>query len=40
MPISALGPGAAIFAGMQDNTDIPKKIAGLLGITPFPRPVQ
>lgn len=38
--IGALGPGAATFAGMQDNTDIPKKIAGLLGITPFPRPIQ
>jgi len=40
VPISALGPRAAIFAGIQDNTDIPRKIAGLLGITPFPRPVQ
>lgn len=38
--IGALGPGAAVFAGMQDNTDIPKKIAQLLGITPFPRPAE
>jgi alkaline phosphatase len=40
VPIGALGPGAAVFAGVQDNTDIPKKIARLLGITPFPQPVK
>jgi alkaline phosphatase len=40
VPIGALGPGAPRFAGVQDNTDIPKKIADLLGITPFPRPLQ
>ncbi len=38
--IGALGPGASSFAGMQDNTDIPKKIARLLGITRFPRPIE
>ena len=38
--IWALGPGAARFAGVQDNTEIPKKIAQLLGITPFPQPVK
>jgi hypothetical protein len=27
-----------MFEGVQDNTDIPKKIARLLGIKPFPRP--
>ena len=37
VPIAAFGPGAAVFAGMQDNTDIPKKIARLLKITRFPR---
>ena len=36
----ALGPGAARFAGVQDNTDIPKKIAQLLDVRPFPRPVK
>ncbi|RPI49144.1 MAG: alkaline phosphatase [Acidobacteria bacterium] len=40
VPIGALGPGAAMFSGMQDNTEIPKKIARLLGITPFPRPIE
>ncbi|MEN6575831.1 MAG: alkaline phosphatase [Phycisphaerales bacterium] len=38
--IWALGPGATRFTGVQDNTDIPKKIAQLLGIRPFPRPVR
>ncbi|MEN6333749.1 MAG: alkaline phosphatase [Phycisphaerales bacterium] len=38
--IWALGPGASRFAGVQENTDIPKKIAQLLGIRPFPRPVK
>jgi len=33
----ALGPGAQRFAGVQDNTDIPKKIAQLFDIRPFPR---
>jgi alkaline phosphatase len=40
VPVWAVGPGAAQFAGVQDNTEIPKKIARLLGITPFPRPVE
>lgn len=38
--IGALGPGSTLFTGIQDNTDIPKKIAHLLGIKPFPRPVE
>jgi alkaline phosphatase len=38
--IWALGPGATRFAGVQDNTDVPKKIAQLLGVRPFPRPVK
>ncbi len=38
VPIYTLGPGAASFAGVQDNTEIPRKIARLLGIQPFPRP--
>jgi alkaline phosphatase len=40
VPIGAVGPGAAMFAGVQDNTEIPKKIAQLLGITPFPQPAK
>jgi alkaline phosphatase len=38
--IGAVGPRAELFAGVQDNTDIPKKIAALLKIKPFPRPVE
>jgi alkaline phosphatase len=38
--IGALGPGAAAFTGVQDNTEIPKKIAHLLAIKSFPRPRQ
>jgi alkaline phosphatase len=36
VPILAYGPGASMFAGRMDNTDIPKRIAALTGITPFP----
>jgi alkaline phosphatase len=40
VPLYALGPGAAQFAGVWDNTDIPRKIARLLDIQPFPRPTK
>jgi alkaline phosphatase len=40
VPIYALGPSASQFAGVCDNTDIPKRIARLLGLRPFPRPVK
>jgi alkaline phosphatase len=40
VPIGALGPGAAMFAGTQDNTNIPSKIAQLLNIRPFPQIAQ
>jgi alkaline phosphatase len=40
VPLWALGPGAAHFAGVQDNTDIPRKIARLLGLRPFPKRVR
>jgi alkaline phosphatase len=40
VPIYAIGPGALRFAGVQDNTEIPKKIAQLLDIRPFPRPLK
>lgn len=36
VPIYAFGPGAEKFAGTLDNTDIPKRIADLTGISPFP----
>jgi len=37
VPLFAFGPGAAEFAGVQDNTDIPCKIAELLSLGVFPR---
>jgi alkaline phosphatase len=37
VPIYAFGPKADIFAGTYDNTDIPRKFANLLGISPFPK---
>ncbi len=33
----AFGPKADTFTGVLENTDVPKKIAALLGIKPFPR---
>lgn len=32
VPVFAYGPGAEIFSGIQENTDIPKKIMSLLGL--------
>lgn len=32
VPLFAYGPGAARFAGVQDNTEVALKIAGLLGV--------
>ncbi len=43
VPIFAFGPGAEKFAVTMDNTDIPKRIAELTGITDFPtvkKPVE
>ena len=37
VPLYAFGPGADKFAGVYDNTQIPKRIATLLGIKDFPR---
>ncbi len=34
--VFAEGPGADLFAGEMDNTDIPKRIAQALGLGPFP----
>ncbi|MCP4726494.1 MAG: alkaline phosphatase [bacterium] len=36
LPVFAYGPGAEIFDGYYDNTDIAKKIAQLMKIDPFP----
>ena len=33
--VYAFGPKADIFTGVYDNTDVPKKIAELLGIKNF-----
>jgi alkaline phosphatase len=33
VPVTAIGPGAEDFTGYYDNTDIPKKIATLMGLT-------
>lgn len=35
-PVYAFGPGSQNFAGVYDNTEIPKRIAKLLKIKPFP----
>jgi len=37
VPVYAFGPKAEVFAGTYDNTEVPKKFARLLGITPFPK---
>ena len=37
VPIYAFGPKADIFAGTYDNTEVPKKFARLLRISPFPK---
>ena len=40
VPVYAFGPGAQVFSGVNDNTDIAKKIAGLLGIKEFPKVLE
>jgi len=37
VPVYAFGPGAQIFSGVYDNTELAKRIAGLLGIKEFPK---
>jgi len=39
VPVFAYGPYAERFMGWYDNTDIPKKIANILGISNFPRKI-
>jgi len=36
VPVYAYGPGSDLFSGSMDNTDIPRKIATLMGIHYFP----
>ena len=40
VPLYAFGPQAQTFAGVYDNTDVPKKIAKALGIKNFPKIVN
>lgn len=40
VPVFAFGPHAIRFTGLQDNTDIPRHIASLLGIQNFPATVK
>ncbi|HUV42097.1 MAG TPA: alkaline phosphatase [Sedimentisphaerales bacterium] len=40
VPVYAFGPGAQVFSGVSDNTDIARKIAGLLGIKEFPKVLE
>jgi len=40
VPLFALGPNAEQFAGVYDNTEIPKRLAPLLGIRPWPQPLK
>jgi alkaline phosphatase len=37
VPLFAYGPGAGNFTGVHHLSDVPKKIAALLGIKNFPR---
>ena len=38
--VYAYGPGAETFTGVYDNTELPKKLAKLLGIKTFPRLIK
>ncbi len=37
VPVFAFGPGAERFSGEMDNTDIPKRVASVLGLGAFPK---
>jgi alkaline phosphatase len=39
VPVFAYGPHAEQFMGWYDNTEIPKKIANIVGISDFPRKI-
>jgi alkaline phosphatase len=38
VPIYAFGPGAGVFCGVMDNTELSARIAGRMGIETWPRP--
>lgn len=40
VPFFAQGPGSHHFEGIFDNTEVPSRLANLLGIGPFPSPVR
>jgi alkaline phosphatase len=40
VPLFAYGPGSGEFAGSLDNTDIPRKIAKLANVSPFPQEIK
>ncbi len=40
VPVYAFGQGASNFAGIYNNTEIPKKFAKLLGIKAFPKIIE
>ncbi|NOX38235.1 MAG: alkaline phosphatase [Calditrichaeota bacterium] len=40
VPLFAFGPHALSFSGVLNNTDIPRLIAVLWGVSDFPRPLQ
>ena len=40
LPVYAFGPFAERFTGVYDNTDIPKKLANILGIKDFPKIIE
>jgi alkaline phosphatase len=40
VPVFAFGPGSEEFAGVMDNTDISRKIAKLMEVSPFPQAVE
>jgi len=40
VPVYAFGPQALLFTGVQDNTQIPAKMARILKIQPFPQRIK
>jgi len=40
VPLFAFGPGSENFSGSFDNTEIPRKIAALLGLAEFPKQLE
>ena len=40
VPVFAFGPRADIFSGVYDNTELPKKIAKVMGIEKLPKEIN